>query len=78
MRGDAFRLESMVVVTSGERGRPDLRAEAVQWVETWRATDVDARPFNTWLFPIPGGTHAANATDCYRAGMNWLFRPPQP
>lgn len=72
------RDDLMVVVTSGERDRPDLRAEAVQWVDAWQGTDVDARPFNTWLIPIPGGTHAANAPDSYRAGMNWLFRPPQP
>ena len=70
--------DRMVVVTSGDRDRADLRPEARQWVETWQVTDVDERPFNAWLFEIPGGTHAANATDSYRVGMNWLFQPPQP
>lgn len=72
------RDDLMVVVTSGEHDRPDLPPEAAQWVETWRNTDVDQRPFNTWLFPVPGGTHAANAADAYRIGMNWLFQPLQP
>lgn len=72
------RDDLMVVVTSGERDRPDLPGEAAQWVETWRNTDVEQRPFNSWLFRVPGGTHAANAPDAYRTGMNWLFQPPQP
>lgn len=62
-----------VVVTSGERDRADLRTEAAFWAETWSAREKGERPWQVWLIPIAGGTHAANAPDAYRAGMAWLF-----
>lgn len=60
-----------LVVVSGTRDRADLQAEAAQWLAVW-----EARPQRPWRLlgaRIEGGTHAANATDAYRRGMNWLF-----
>ncbi|MBU2166382.1 MAG: esterase family protein [Alphaproteobacteria bacterium] len=67
----AEREDLKVVVTSGDRDRADLRTEALHWFETW--LHRDGRPWQVRLFPIAGGTHAANAPDAYRAGMLWLF-----
>ncbi|MBO9502341.1 alpha/beta hydrolase-fold protein [Brevundimonas sp. A19_0] len=69
----ARRDDLMVVITSGERDRADLPAEAALWVDTWSGRDVPDRPWDIRLIRIPGGTHAANSTDAYRAGMLWLF-----
>jgi predicted alpha/beta superfamily hydrolase len=69
----ASRDDLMVVVTSGERDRADLRTEAVFWVETWSGRDAPNRPWQVRLIPIAGGTHAANTPDAYRAGMLGLF-----
>lgn len=74
----AQRDDLKVAVTSGERDRPDLRPEAVHWVETWLVRDADERPWQVRLFSIAGGTHAANAPDSYRAGMLWLFGGREP
>lgn len=60
-----------LVVVSGTRDRADLQAEAAQWLSVW-----EARPEKPWWLlgvRVEGGTHAANATDAYRRGMNWLF-----
>lgn len=67
----ATRDDLGVVVTSGTRDRADLQAEAARWTQTWLA-----RPEAPWRMNyhrIEGGTHAANVTDAYRAGMLWLF-----
>lgn len=74
----AGRDDLKVVVTSGERDRADLRPEAAFWVETWAGRDWPERPWQVRLFPIAGGTHAANAPDAYRAGMIWLFERNDP
>jgi uncharacterized protein len=69
MRGDLG-----VAIVSGTRDRPDLQEEAELWGSTW-----DARPERPWRLlraRIEGGTHAANAADAYRIGMNWLFATP--
>ena len=60
-----------LVVVSGTRDRQDLQAEAAQWLSTWEARD--RRPWRLRGMRLPGGTHAANAPDAYRLGMNWLF-----
>jgi len=69
----ARRDDLRVVITSGERDRADLPAEAALWVDTWSGRDAPDRPWDVRLIRIPGGTHAANAPDAYRAGMMWLF-----
>ena len=69
----ARRDDLRVVITSGERDRADLPAEAALWVDTWSGRDIPDRPWDIRLIRIPGGTHAANSTDAYRAGMLWLF-----
>ena len=63
-----------LVVTSGTRDRADLQDEAARWLAVW-----EARPERPWrLFGerIEGGTHAANAPDAYRRGLNRLFSAP--
>ena len=67
----ATRGDLGMVVTSGTRDRADLQAEAVQWLDHWESRA--ARPWRIHSVRIEGGTHAANATDAYRAGMLWLF-----
>ena len=60
-----------LAVVSGTRDRADLQAEAAQWLSAW-----EARPDRPWRLlgaRLEGGTHAANATDAWRRGMNWLF-----
>ena len=69
----ARRDDLRVVITSGERDRADLPAEAALWVDTWSGRESTDRPWDIRLIRIPGGTHAANSTDAYRAGMLWLF-----
>ena len=68
---EATRADLGVVVSSGSRDRADLQAEAVQWLAHWENQSV--RPWRLYPARIEGGTHAANATDAYRAGMLWLF-----
>ena len=68
---DTTRADLGVVVTSGTRDRPDLQAEAAQWLQHWESQP--ARPWRLHSVRIEGGTHAANAPDAYRAGMLWLF-----
>ncbi|MEH6664434.1 MAG: alpha/beta hydrolase-fold protein [Brevundimonas sp.] len=67
----ATRADLGVVLSSGARDRPDLQAEAVQWLDHWERRP--GRPWRLHAVRIEGGTHAANAPDAYRAGMLWLF-----
>lgn len=67
----ATRPDLGVVVASGTRDRPDLQAEAAQWLGHWESDP--SRPWRLHSARIQGGTHAANAPDAYRAGMLWLF-----
>jgi len=60
-----------LVVVSGTRDRADLQAEAAQWLAAWQARPE--RPWRLLGVRLEGGTHAANAPDAYRRGMNWLF-----
>lgn len=72
----AVRDDLGVVLVSGTRDWPDLQAEAELWGSTWEPrTD---RPWRLHRARVEGGTHAANAGDAYRLGMNWLFRRPGP
>jgi uncharacterized protein len=60
-----------LVVTSGSQDRPALREAALAWAEAWRGRA--GAPWSLDVMTIPGGTHAANSTDSYRAGMRLLF-----
>jgi predicted alpha/beta superfamily hydrolase len=67
----AARDDLGMVIVSGTRDRADLQEEAALWGSTW-----EARPDRPWRLHrarVEGGTHAANAGDAYRIGMNWLF-----
>lgn len=61
-----------LVVTSGSRDNARLRKAALEWFEAWQYRD-DA-PWAIKTATIEDGTHAANSTDSYRLGMNWLFK----
>lgn len=68
----AFRREDLaLVLVSGTRDWPDLQAEAARWLSAWE--ERDARPWRLFGARVQDGTHAANAPDAYRLGMNWLF-----
>lgn len=64
-----------LVVVSGTRDRPPLREGALAWIRAWQ----DRRaPWRIHAVSIENGTHAANATDAYRAGLSRLFGRPAP
>lgn len=65
------RLDLGLVVVSGTRDRADLQGEAARWLSVWEAR-AD-KPWRLLGVRQEGGTHAANAPDAYRRGMNWLF-----
>ncbi len=60
-----------LVVTSDARDRPKGRMDAMEWFRVWNGRD-DA-PWRLKTLTIDGGTHAADSTNSYRAGMVWLF-----
>jgi predicted alpha/beta superfamily hydrolase len=60
-----------LVVTSGSRDVPRLRKSALEWFASW-----ESRTDASWQLKtvtLEGGTHAADITNSYRAGMVWLF-----
>lgn len=63
-----------LVVTSGSREAPVRRKSALEWFDFWK--DRDDAPWTLKTKTIEGGTHAANSTDSYRAGMLWFFNHP--
>lgn len=67
----ASRDDLGLVVTSGSRDRQDLRQAALEWFATWEQTSN--KPWSLHTVTIEGGTHAADSTNSYRAGMVWLF-----
>ena len=60
-----------LVVTSGSRDRQNLRAAALEWFDAWEA--VEDKPWALRTITIERGTHAADSSNSYRAGMLWLF-----
>ncbi|MGH8236824.1 MAG: alpha/beta hydrolase, partial [Steroidobacteraceae bacterium] len=60
-----------LVVTSGERDRASGRSDALEWFRAWDGR-TDA-PWEVKTLSIDGGTHAADVTNSYRAGIVWLF-----
>ena len=67
----ASRSDLRLLVASGSRDRPALRADALRWARAW--TERRDVPWTLRFVTIEDGTHAANITDAYRAGMVWLF-----
>jgi predicted alpha/beta superfamily hydrolase len=67
----ATRRDLGLVVTSGTRDRPPLREEAVKWFKHWDG--VTGGPWTIKTVNIEGGTHSADSTNSYRAGILWLF-----
>lgn len=60
-----------LIVTSSEHDGPEGRRNALDWFRRW-----DGRTDASWQLKthtIDGGTHAADITNSYRAGMVWLF-----
>jgi hypothetical protein len=60
-----------LVVTSSERDRPAGRENALEWFNAW--TDRVDAPWQIKTITIEDGTHAADVTNSYRAGILWLF-----
>jgi predicted alpha/beta superfamily hydrolase len=69
----ASREDLGLVVTSGSRDHPELRAAALGWFEAWET--AEDKPCSLYTVTIDGGTHAADSANSYRAGMLWLFDP---
>jgi predicted alpha/beta superfamily hydrolase len=67
----ATRDDLKQMIASGEHDRPDLREAALRWGEAWE--DRAGTPWQARVETIPGGTHAANSTDAWRAGLRWFF-----
>jgi len=67
----ATRRDLGLVVTSGTRDRPPLREEALRWFNHWDG--VTGGPWTIKTVNIEGGTHSADSTNFYRAGILWLF-----
>jgi hypothetical protein len=67
----ASRPDLGLVVTSGSRDRPALRQAALEWFAAWEGAEGKAWSLNA--ITLPGGTHAADSANSYRAGMIWLF-----
>jgi hypothetical protein len=61
-----------LVVVSGSRDRPHLRADALEWFAAWRGRT--GTPWRLKIIDLEGGTHAASMGAVYRAGMLWLFQ----
>lgn len=68
----AARSDLGLVVSSGTRDHPGIRAEMLRWFALWQGRH-DA-PWTLKVVTIDGGTHAADIPNVYRAGMLWLFR----
>ncbi|HEY0311049.1 MAG TPA: alpha/beta hydrolase-fold protein [Allosphingosinicella sp.] len=64
-----------LVLVSGERNNGPGRQGAAEWFAAWQGRK-DA-PWAVKKVDLPGGTHAADLTNAYRAGMLWLFRDGQ-
>jgi hypothetical protein len=64
-----------LVLVSGERNNAPGRQGAADWFAAWQGRK-DA-PWAVEKVDLPGGTHSADLTNAYRAGMLWLFRDGQ-
>jgi hypothetical protein len=66
----AARDDLRLFIGSGERDRPSLRAQAVEW---FAYADGREWPWALRAETIPNGTHAATMGEVYRRGMVWMF-----
>ncbi|HTU11985.1 MAG TPA: alpha/beta hydrolase-fold protein [Allosphingosinicella sp.] len=71
----ATRRDLRLIVSSGTRDRPHLRATAVEWFRHWAGRGA---PWTIRAQTIEGGTHAADAGTVYREALRWLFPAPPP
>jgi uncharacterized protein len=69
----ANRRDLRLVVASGTRDRPNLRAGTLAWFAHWRGRT--GAPWTLNAMTIEGGTHAADSPTVYRRAMRWLFPP---
>jgi uncharacterized protein len=67
----ASRDDLRLFIASGERDRPSLRAEAMEW---FAYAEGRHWPWELRTETIQNGTHAAAMPEVYRRGMVWLFR----
>jgi predicted alpha/beta superfamily hydrolase len=72
----AKKSDGGLFISSGSADYPALRADALAWAPSWEGRQD--RPWDFRLETIEGGTHAANSTDAYRAGLRWLFNREAP
>lgn len=63
--------DGYIVVTSGSRDRDYLRGSALAWRD--QIASRDDLPWDTRFVDIPGGTHAADLGNAYRAAMRIMF-----
>jgi predicted alpha/beta superfamily hydrolase len=59
-------------VVSGTANNADGRAAALTWTQRWQQRQM---PWKLEEIDIPGGTHAADFTNAYRAALRALFKP---
>ncbi|WP_081848224.1 alpha/beta hydrolase [Microbulbifer sp. HZ11] len=65
-------LQVIVASSSNDRYRTN-RVRTIEWHEHWSVREDS--PWSTHFVNIEGGTHAANSTDSYRAGLRKIFLP---
>lgn len=65
------RKDLRLLVSSGERDRPQYRAPLMRWFAQWQ--NRSGLPWVLRTETIAEGTHASDAARVYRLGMNWLM-----
>jgi predicted alpha/beta superfamily hydrolase len=68
------RTDLQLIVASGSRDRPELRAGALKWFKAWQGRA--GTPWTLTALTVEGGTHAADIANVYRLGMRRLFPAP--
>lgn len=64
------RPDLRLVIVSGTANHPDGRAAALNWANRWSQRPT---PWKVEEIDIPGGTHAADLGNAYRAALRKLF-----